>query len=92
MNGDELGRTFGVDNSSQVDDYEVIYIRRHRIFKHEDPLEHDEVSPRKRSGPHDNHAHFSFSASGKYDFFRVETFSQRKKQDNIQSIWQGLQP
>ena len=68
MDGNELGRTFGVDNSSQVADYEVIYIRRHRIFKHEDPLEHEEVTPRKRSPPHDNHAHYSFaSSSGKYD-------------------------
>lgn len=66
MSTDELSRTFGVDNSSSVDDYEVIYIRRHRVFKTEDPLKQtDDLTPRKRSGPHDNHAHYSFAANGK---------------------------
>lgn len=67
MNADELSRTFGVDNSSSVDDYEVIYIRRHRVFKFEDPLQStdDDLTPRKRSGPHDNHAHYSFATKGK---------------------------
>ena len=41
MSVDELGQTFGVDNSSQVDAYEVVYIHRHRIFFPEDPLQGD---------------------------------------------------
>jgi hypothetical protein len=67
MNVDELGRTFGVDNSSQVDEYEVVYIRRHRSFVPEDPLQRN-VSPKtKRRGPRENHAHYSFAANGKYE-------------------------
>lgn len=63
MELDELSRIFGVDNSSSVDDYEVIYIRRHRKYQPEDQTE-DVVGPRKRS-PDDNHAHYSFAAKGK---------------------------
>lgn len=67
MSADELGRTFGVDNSSQVDNYEVVYIRRHQVFVAEDPLQRDNRPKTKRSGPHDNHAHYSFAANGKYE-------------------------
>jgi hypothetical protein len=68
MDVDELGRTFGVDNSSQVDEYEVVYIRRHRSFVPEDPLQRNASSPKtKRSIPRENHAHYSFAANGKYE-------------------------
>lgn len=65
MDSDELNRIFGVDNSSRVDDYEVIYIRRHRKYQPEDPLHPDNVGPRKRSSTDDNHAHYSFAVKGK---------------------------
>lgn len=62
MDVDELNRMFGVDNSSSVvDDYEVIYIRRHRKFHEQDELQD---GPRKRSSD-DNHAHYSFATKGK---------------------------
>jgi hypothetical protein len=65
MSVDELGQTFGVDNSSQVEAYEVVYIRRHRIFVPEDPLQRNASPKTKRSAPHENHAHYSFAANGK---------------------------
>jgi len=66
MNADELGRTYGVDNSSQVDEYEVVYIRRHRVFVYEDPLQRNAGRKTKRSDTPENHARYSFAANGKY--------------------------
>nr|CAH0110103.1 unnamed protein product [Daphnia galeata] len=54
MSVDELSRTFGVDNPSQVDAYEVVYIRRHRIFVPEDSLQRDASPKTKRSDPDEN--------------------------------------
>jgi|LakMenEpi03Aug12_release.lakeMendotaPanAssembly.Ray.scaffolds.fasta_scaffold5755174_1 hypothetical protein len=44
-----MDQTFGVDNSSQVEAYEVIYIHRHRIFFPEHPLQGD-ASPIRGRG------------------------------------------
>ena len=58
MSVDELSRTFGVDNSSQVDAYEVVP---------EDPLQRDASAKTKRSDdPYENYAHYSIAANGRY--------------------------
>lgn len=69
MSADELSRTFSVDNSSQVGDYEVVYIRRHQVFEREDPYWRDIRPMTKRNEPQDNYAHYSFAANGKYEKF-----------------------
>lgn len=69
MTVDELGRIFGVVNSSQVDEYEVIYIRRHRVSAPTRPFPNGDNRNTKRSSPQDSHAHYSFSANGKYGIF-----------------------
>ncbi|KAI9556544.1 hypothetical protein GHT06_016334 [Daphnia sinensis] len=65
MTADELGRIFGVVNSSQVDEYEVIYIRRHRVSVPTRLFPNGDNRNTKRSSPQDTHAHYSFSANGK---------------------------
>lgn len=92
MSADELGRTFGVNNSSQVDDYEVVYIRRHQVFVAEDPLQRDIRPKTKRSGPNDNHAHYSFAANGKkYDLkMRPNNFLMAPNMKTVVRSSEGL--
>ena len=53
MNVEELGQIFGVNHSSSVEEYEVIYIRQH-------------LPPAgERDGLHDDRKHYSFSGNGK---------------------------
>ncbi len=54
MNVEELGQIFGVNHSSSVEEYEVIYIHQHR------------PTAGKRDGLQQNgRIHYSFSANGK---------------------------
>ena len=53
MNVEELGQIFGVNHSSSVEEYEVIYIRQH-------------LPPAgERDGLQDDRKHYSFSGNGK---------------------------
>jgi len=70
MNAEELNHVFGVGNSSTVvDDYEVIYIRKHSA---EPSLnkQREKRNARKNNIEglnihEDNHTHYSFTANGK---------------------------
>ncbi len=70
MNAEELNHVFGVGNSSTVvDDYEVIYIRKHSAGPSRNK-QHEKRNGGKNNIEElniheDNHAHYSFTANGK---------------------------